>query len=131
MSLPHAFKRITLHLARSHDHPNGSSRHGYDIVAPLDADGRIDAHAWRQRREACRVRRFWNGEPDRIGHLVHRAGGAGGHTWTIDYDPDRSDDDEAAFRFGDHVMQTGEYVSIRDDEDEMHTFRIVSVAVAD
>ena len=130
MSLPHAFKRITLHLARSREHPDGSARHGYDIVAPLDANGRIDAHLWRERRDACRVRRFWNGEPDRIGHLVHRAGGAGGHTWLIDYDPDRTDDDEAAFRFGDHVMQPGEYVSIRDDEDEMHTFRIVSVIVA-
>ena len=36
MSLPHNFKRITLNLARSKEHPAGSTRHGYDIVAPLD-----------------------------------------------------------------------------------------------
>ncbi|MGP9820466.1 hypothetical protein ACTZWW_10660 [Salinarimonas sp. NSM] len=131
MSLPHTFKRITLHLARSHEHPNGSARHGYDIVAPLDTDGRIDPQAWRARRDVCRVRRFWSGEADQVGRLVHRAGGAGGHTWIFDYDPDREDDDEAAFRLGDHVLQIGEYVSIKDDMDEMHTFRVVSVVNAD
>lgn len=131
MNLPHAFKRITFHLARSSEHPNGSDRHGYDLVAPLDAQGKIDADAWRARRGACRVRRFWHGEPDQIGHLVHRAGGAGGHSWIFDYDPDSDDDDEVAFRFGDHKLQVGEYVSIEDDRDEMHTLRIVSVINAD
>lgn len=129
MSLPHTFKRITLHLARDRQHPEGSSRHGYDIVAPLGADGRIDPQAWRERREACRVRRFWAGQKDEIGHLVHRAGGVGGHTWVIDYDPERSDDDEATCRLGDHLLQVGEYVSIA-HEDEMHTFRVISVVNA-
>jgi hypothetical protein len=53
-----ALKRIVLHLARSKEHPEGSSRHGYDLVAPLDAAGRLDAHAWREARARCRVRRF-------------------------------------------------------------------------
>jgi hypothetical protein len=35
MTLPHALKRIRLHLARSRDFPSGSSRHGYEFVAPL------------------------------------------------------------------------------------------------
>ena len=31
-------KRIRLHLARSKDFPSGSAHHGYEFVAPLDAD---------------------------------------------------------------------------------------------
>ena len=59
--------RITLHLARSRQFPDGSSRHGYEIVAPLDADGRLDPAEWRSRRRSCRVRRVWAGEPARLG----------------------------------------------------------------
>ncbi|TVR07272.1 MAG: hypothetical protein EA385_13465 [Salinarimonadaceae bacterium] len=127
MSIPHHFKRITLHLARNKEYPVGSHMHGYDIVAPLDADSRIDAAEWRKHREICRVRRFWAGEPDQIGYLRHRPGGPGGATWIVDYDAARSDDDEPAYRLGDHRMQVGEYVSIRDEDDELRTFQIVAV----
>ncbi len=125
MSLPHNFKRITLHLARTKEHPAGSDRHGYDIVAPVDASGHIDLAEWKKHKEACRVRRFW-GMDEEVGQLRHRAGGAGGSTWFIDYDASRDDDDEAGYRLGDHVMRPGEYVSIRHD-DEMHTFQIIAV----
>lgn len=70
-------QRITLHLGRSAAHPEGSARHGYDITAPLDAAGHIDVPAWRDVRDLCRVRRFWAGEPDQHGWLIHRAGGSG------------------------------------------------------
>ena len=40
-----ALKLIRLNLARSKDFPGGSTRHGYEIVAPLDQDGRIDVRA--------------------------------------------------------------------------------------
>jgi hypothetical protein len=131
MSLPHNFKRITLNLARSKEHPAGSTRHGYDIVAPLDESGRIDLAEWRKHKEACRVHRFWAGEKDQIGMLRHRAGGVGGATWFVDYDETRDDDDEAGYRLGDHVMRPGEYVSIKDDDGEMHTFQITAVENAD
>jgi hypothetical protein len=42
MSLPHAFKRIRLQLARSQDFPSASRDRGYEIVAPLDTAGHID-----------------------------------------------------------------------------------------
>lgn len=119
--------RITLHLARGRGFPDGSSRHGYEIVAPLDAEGRLDAAAWRNRRRSCRVRRFWAGEPARQGLLIHRPGGAGGATWLIDYDDTKETDDEAGYRLGSHRFAPDEYVSIRDDEGELHTFRIVSI----
>src|SRR6516164_3845777 len=103
MMLPHAFKRITLNLARSKDFPSGSARHGYEFVAPLDAKGHIDQHLWHEHREQCRVRRFWDGADEQIGRLVHKPGGAV------------------------HAFLPGEYVSIRDEHGELHTFRVASV----
>jgi hypothetical protein len=121
---PIAMKRILLTLARSKEHPDGSSRHGYEIVAPLDTAGRLDPLAWKHARQSCLVRRFWAGESDDTGHLVHRPGGAGGATWTFDYDQTTLDDDEAGFRLGEHVFAPGEYVSIRDDDEVWHTFKV-------
>ncbi len=59
MTLPHAFKRIRLNLARSKEFPNGSSHRGYQFVAPLDVNGHIDGEQWRSHRKACTVTRFW------------------------------------------------------------------------
>jgi hypothetical protein len=76
--LPHSLKRIRLNVARSKQFPEGSIRHGYEFVAPLDADGHIDAEMWRQYRDHCRVRRFWGSE-EQIGQLVHKPGGKNTH----------------------------------------------------
>src|SRR4051794_20001210 len=95
---PLSLKRIRLNLARSPEFPEGSARHGYEFVAPLDAKGHIDPAAWRQHREQCRVRRFWNGAEEQSGRLVHKPGGAEHARWVFDYDPTRSDDDEAGYR---------------------------------
>ena len=40
----------------------------------------------------------------------------------FDYNPVRVDDDESGYRFGTHAFRPGEYVSMRDDDGEMHTF---------
>jgi hypothetical protein len=118
---------VTLNLARTHDFPDGSSRHGYEIVAPLDAKGRLNADEWRAKREKCRAKRFWQGEPDRHGSLVHRAGGMGGSTWLIDYNAETSDDDEPGFRLQSHSFIPDEYVSFREEDGTYHTFKVVSV----
>ena len=128
--LPHAFKRIRLNLARSKEFPGGSSRHGYEFVAPLDAAGRIDPELWGRHREHCGVRRFWPGEPDQVGHLVHRPGGKEHSRWVFDYDETAEEDDEAGYRFAAHPFVPGEYVSIRDEDGDMHTFQVVSVEPA-
>jgi hypothetical protein len=128
--LPHVLKRIRLTLARSKEFPSGSIWHGYEFVAPLDQDGHIDAEVWRKYREHCRVRRFWAGEDDEVGHLVHKPGGAEHARWVFDYDESADEDDEAGYRFGQHAFRNGEYVSIRDEDGEMHTFQVASVEPA-
>ena len=116
---------ITLHLARTKEHPEGSARFGYEMTAPLDAGGMLDPIEWKQKRARCRVRRFWGDKADKHGVLVHRPGGAGGATWAIDYDPKRAIDDEAGYRLNKHRFAEGEYVSIQDEDEELHTFRVV------
>lgn len=129
-TLPHTLKRIRLNLARSKEFPQGSPKHGYEFVAPLDGNGHIDIALWRQHRDHCRVRRFWEGQDDEIGFVVHKPGGPEHGRWMFDYNPRRADDDESGYRFGTHVFRTGEYVSIRDEEGEMHTFVVASVEPA-
>ena len=129
MTLPHALKRIRLNLARSKEFPSGSSLHGYELVAPLDSKGHIDPALWRLHREHCRVRRFWQGEDDQVGELVHKPGGHEHARWVFDYDRNRVDDDEAGYRFGAHTFALGEYVTLR-DRDQAHTFRVTSVEPA-
>ena len=128
--LPHEFKRIRLNLARSKEFPQGSARHGYEFVAPLDGSGHIDAGLWAKNREHCGVRRFWDGEDDEVGRLVHKPGGPEHARWIFDYDETAEFDDEAGYRFGSHAFRPGEYVSIRDEDGEMHTFQVVSVEAA-
>jgi len=121
---------VTLHAARSREFPAGSIRHGYDFVAPLTDEGRIDLDAWREHRGECFAHRFWANEPTMQGLLVHRAGGHGGPTWAFEWkSPPReaaSDEDEG-FRFADHAFNVGEYVSVREAEGELFTFRVTSV----
>jgi len=128
--LPHELKRIRLNLARSKEFPNGSEQHGYEFVAPLDAAGQIDVDLWRKYRKHCGVRRFWGQEDDEVGRLVHKPGGPEHGRWVFDYDETAEDDDEAGYRFGAHAFRPGEYVSIRDEDGEMHTFQVVSVEPA-
>lgn len=119
-------KHVRLELARSKAFPAGSPKHGYDLLVPLDATGHIDIEGWRSHRNECRVRRFWDGESDRIGLLKHKAGGSEHATWTFDYDDSRLDDDEAGYRFSAHRFEPGEYLTLREQAGE-HTFRIIAV----
>ena len=119
----HPLKTIRLELARSKDYPDGSNRHGYRFVAPLDAAGHLDVEGWKRRRAECRVVRFWGGAEEDIGRLVHRPGGS----WGFHYHSSGDEGDEAGFKLSSHVFIPGEYVSIRDDDGALHTFRVVSV----
>ena len=69
-------KRVRLELARDHKFPAGSRDHGYEFAAPLDRDGHLLADEWRTLKQRCRVKRFWPGQKDELGQLVHRRGGS-------------------------------------------------------
>ncbi len=121
-SLPRSFRKIRLELARERGHPAGSSNYGYILVAPLDAERKIDPELWKQHKDAYRVVRFRPTGDDDVGHLIHRPGGA----WVLRYDIRGDDEDETGFHFQDERFEVGEYVSIR-DADAMHTYRVISV----
>jgi hypothetical protein len=91
----------------------------------------LDHEEWAAKRAQCRVRRFWPGEPDRNGVLIHRQGGSGGATWMIDYNLDRPGDEESGYRLNQHRFAPGEYVTIQDEDEKPHTFEVKAVRPAE
>jgi hypothetical protein len=122
-SLPAQFRQLRIELAREPDHPRGEASVAYVIVAPLDANDRIDPTLWRQHREACRIARLRPDRQDDHGHLVHRQGGS----WAFHYDSGANVADEVGFHFANERFASGEYVSINEGG-RMHTYRVVSVS---
>ncbi|MDX1709767.1 MAG: hypothetical protein R3316_01355 [Rhodovibrionaceae bacterium] len=119
-----SLQKIRLELARDHDYPQGSANHGYEFVAPLQRDGHIDPEAFKKSREKCRVWRFWRGQEDEHGHLVRTRGG----TWAFHYDIDGDpDEDESGYRFDSHTFNPGDYVSVKEQDGSLKTFRVVQV----
>ena len=114
------FRRIRLLLAREKDHPAGDREEGYDLLVPLDGDGRLNAVEWKSHQGACRVRRFSAGEV-RIGRLRRKPGGQ----WYFDY-AEGDHDDEIGFHLGEERFITGEYVSIG-RAGSMHTYQVARV----
>jgi hypothetical protein len=116
--------RVRLELARCQEFPDGSPERGYEFVAPLAADGRIDVGTWRRRRKDCWVRRFWRGQDDEHGHLVHTRG----RRWAFHYDLESEPaDDESGYRFDSHLFKLGEYVSITEHDGVTRPFKVVQV----
>jgi hypothetical protein len=114
-------KKIRLELARTADYPNGSANHGYEFVAPLDAAGHLDGEGWRKYANACTCRRFWPGEDDQHGTLMHKRG-----RWVFSYELG-DDDDDTIFKFDRHNFVVGEYVSVTEHDGTTHPFKVVSV----
>jgi hypothetical protein len=94
-------------LARNAGEPAGNANEGYDLLVPLQADGKLDPVEWKHKQDHCRVRYFRAGEEDRIGKLRRKPGGQ----WYFDYEEGEADD-ERGFRLGDEQFVLGEYVSI-------------------
>jgi len=115
-------RKVRLELARTPRFPEGNPACGYELVLPLDRDGLLDAGEWRQHPEACTVRRFWQGENDGMGRLIHTRH----RTWAFSYMPGE-DDDEPLFHLETHRLVPGEYVSVKEHDGQTLPFRIVSV----
>ena len=133
--------RVRLELARCRAFPEGSAERGYELILPLQSGGALDIPACDAAPLGCRVRRFWPGEPEETGHLVHRGDrnwairfddaedsvgvGAGGD---IDKDEDDGDgDEEPIFRLDRHHIVPGQYLTIRERDAVERTCRVVSI----
>jgi|EndMetStandDraft_5_1072996.scaffolds.fasta_scaffold435048_2 hypothetical protein len=121
-SLPHAFRKIRLELARERGHPDGDNRFSYTLIAPLDAASRIDLETWRDHKEASRVVRQRPGEPDNSGHIIRTRNGA----WAFHYDAHGGKPDETGYRFADEKFAIGEYVSVVENN-KTHVYKVVAV----
>lgn len=122
--------KITLEEARSKGAPAGSGQSGYEFFAPLDDSAHIDLETWRKERDRCFVHRLDRSVVVGRGLLVRRAGGAEGGIWAFDYEAGTTDDEEQGYRFGSHAFKPGEYVSVRDEDGELVTYRISTVVPA-
>lgn len=115
--------RIRLELARTSDFPEGSASHGYELIAPLTNDGRIDMAGWHEVKELCHVTRFWGDEPEERGRLVHARAG-----WCFDYGG--TSGEEALFKLDRHHFATGEYVSVTEHDGVQRPFRVAQITPA-
>ncbi|WP_339914352.1 hypothetical protein [uncultured Brevundimonas sp.] len=113
------FQHIRLELARDADHPHGDSANGYDLVAPLDGDGRLDLAACRAEPDRCRVRRFEQDTTVATGLLRHTTG----DRWILDLEPGDADD-VTGFRLGEEKFVLGEYVSLLTATGVEHTYSV-------
>jgi hypothetical protein len=121
-ALPPGFRYIRLERARDHLHPEGDNNTAYIMIAPLDAESRIDGKLYRKHKEACRVVRKRPDHEDSLGHLVHGAGGS----WRFHYDITGDAPDETPNHFVDERFEPGEYISIQ-ETDGLNVYRIASV----
>ncbi|MBL8542506.1 MAG: hypothetical protein JNJ63_01740 [Hyphomonadaceae bacterium] len=113
--------RVILRLGRNPEagYPDGNDDYGYVIQAPLDANGKLDAALWREKREHCTVRRFHPHETPADGFLRHR-----GEHWYIWYDEADEGPAEPLIKLGSHELRPGEYVTVREPDGDALTFRI-------
>ena len=114
--------RVILHLGRTEDHPEGSSRCGYNFIAPLDADGHFDADKFAESGLACTVSRFWEGQDTENGELIRTEEGE----WAFSYELG-DDDDEPIVHLAQHRIVEGEYLSITEHDGVTRPFRVDAV----
>lgn len=114
---------IRLELAREPGAPAGNPQDGWDIVAVLDSDGRLDPSGCRDQAGRLHVRRFESNQTVATGTLRQGPGGR----WLLDLAPEDAPD-ATGFRFGEERFVPGEYVSLIDADGETHTFVVARSA---
>lgn len=117
------FQHIRLELAREPGHPHGDPTEGWDLVAPLTPEGRLDLDACLREPERCFIRRFIKDATIATGRLRHSFG----DQWLLDLEG-RDDLDATGFRLGDERFVPGEYVSIATAGGQVHTYGVERVA---
>jgi hypothetical protein len=119
-----ALTRVILRLGRNPDKgfPDGDDHYGYVLMAPLDKDGFLDPALWAKHKEACTVRRFHPHEPASDGWLRRR-----GENWHFWYDEEDEGPEEPLFKLSAHRFRPGEYVTLREGDGDVLTFRVADV----
>lgn len=121
------FYHIRLELAREPGHPHGDSRDGWDIVAALNDEGRLDLEACKAEPKRCFVRRFIRDATIATGHLRHSFG----DRWILELEG-HAELESSGFRLGEERFKLGEYVSIETADGTAHTYgveRLTSLTV--
>lgn len=113
--------RVILRLGRNPaaGFPDGDDNYGYVIQAPLDANNKLDPSLWREKRDLCTVRRFHPNEAASDGWLRHR-----GDNWYFWYDEEDEGPEEPLFKLGAHELRPGEYITVRESDGDVLTFRV-------
>jgi hypothetical protein len=114
-------RKVRLELARCHDFPEGSGRHGYELALPLTVAGKLDRKGFDKDGQRAGFRRFWGDEEQREGVVVHHRAG-----WRLSF-AGGDGADEVIFRGDDHRFAVGDYVSIKELDGETRTFRVAAV----
>lgn len=119
-----SLSRIVMRLARNPgtEFSEGDDHRGYSLVAPLTADGHLDAAAYAKVKNACTVRRFAPDEDPADGRLARH-----GRGWSFDYEDDEPLDEEPLYRLGEHRFAVGEYVSVTDEDGRPLTYKVTEV----
>jgi len=120
------FYHIRLELAREPSHPHGDPHAGWDVVAALDEESRLDLAACRAEPDRCRIRRFLQDATLATGRLRHTLG----DRWLFDLEPGDAMD-ETGFRLGSERFVVGEYVSIIAPDGVSHTYGVERVRPLD
>lgn len=117
------FHRISLRLAPSPRHRAGHDDDGFEIVAPLDGEGRLDATGLEGKEHLCRVERVAPDEPRRHAGLVHRAArGRRRGAWAFDGDIGEALD---AGGLADVRFAVGAIVALRDRHGAIRRYRVM------
>lgn len=120
-----SLSRIVMRLARNPgtEFAGGDDHRGYTLVAPLTADGHLDAAAYAKAKAQCTVRHFTPDEDPADGLLAHK----GAH-WFFDYDNQDNADDEPVYRLGEHRFALGEYVTVTDEDGRPLTYKVMEIS---
>jgi len=115
---------IRLELARCPEFPEGSAAHGYLLTLPLGAAGSLGSQPGEAIAARCPFERFWNGDETETGHLERH-----GRGWSLAFDGDPAGRAvrEPIFKPEGHRFLPGEYISIRERDGVLRTFRIAAV----
>lgn len=114
--------RVILRMGRNPDagYPEGDDSHGYVVVAPLNHEGLLDDALWQAHRRDCTVVRFAPTPAERADGVLARRG----DNWFFHFEDQDEGGDESVFRLGAHRLLPGEYLTVREADGDLLTYKV-------